>query len=166
MRYIVFHSVIFLLFVSFLASCSLFFESGTDHLKSDLYKINFESKGWETIDPDVADFAFANYKTGQIFTSNSLCKKYQSTPLNELTNNLTSGIQDLKIIKRKNTYFHKRAAQKLHASGKLDGVPVKFSSLTMKKNRCTYDFILISPMKYSNNHLQIFSSILKSISFR
>lgn len=131
--------------LSYLLSCSLL-TSDPRELKSKNYSVEIlEGGGWKTIPPDLSDFAFINEDSGAVFTTNSICKKYQTSSLDILFDNILSGIEELKIIYKKKVSFAKRAALMAHATGMIDGVTTNFYVLTFKRNRCTYDFILISP---------------------
>jgi hypothetical protein len=115
--------------------------------KSKSYDLKFQDSDWKRIEPDTSDYAFLNSKTNSIIMVNSLCKKYEATSLKHLTSNILAGIQDIKVEDRLEKTYFSRSALVTHVSGSFDGVPVFLTITTIAKNRCTYDFILISRTK-------------------
>jgi len=118
--------------------------SSQDLRKSETYKINFENSAWSEIEPDQSDYAFLKKKTKSIIMVNSYCKKYDSTSLKLLTSNLLAGINEIKVENRTERKFFDRKTLISQITGKLDGVDLYLTVATLSKNRCIYDFVLIS----------------------
>lgn len=163
-------SILILLFSIFtLSSCALFGNSDPRADKSREYQIEFSDSLWTSISPDVADTAFLNNATGSIITSNSQCKKYEKTSLDQLAENILrgSGIEGLEIIEKKPTTFSEREAMRVIAQGKADGVKTYLSILTLRKNRCVYDFILVSNTEKSfKKDQKAFEVFLKTVKIK
>ena len=91
---------------------------------------------------------------------NSLCKKYDNSSLTNLQKNLLSGLDNIRIINREDVSLYNRKAIKLTANARLDGVLVYLDVYTVKKNRCVYDFVLISSSQnkiaIDRNDFQVF----------
>ena len=152
-----------LLFIIVLVySCS---SSKPEDLKSKDYSYTFNQSGWKDIDSQGADKAYLNENNGSIIMLNSLCKKYDSTGLDVLSNNFLSGITRLEILEKKSVTYKDRAAYTLLSQGKLDGVTVYLNTLTMHRNHCTYDFALISPVKVNETDLKTYQNLLDKIKF-
>jgi hypothetical protein len=96
---------------------------------------------------------------------NSLCKKYDSSGLDVLSNNFLTGLTDLEIIEKKSVPYKGREAIALLSKGKLDGVLVFLNTLTSNRNHCTYDFVLISPIKVNEDDLKTYQALLESVKF-
>lgn len=112
-------------------------------------RINFLSSNWKPLTPDTADYAVQNPVTSSIITANSMCKKYDSTSLKHLTINIMSGVEEPETLHTQTLMFSGREALKTSIKGKLDGVITYMDIMTVRKNRCVYDFILISPSSQS-----------------
>ena len=99
---------------------------------------------WVEMNAEGSDYALRNKKTKSIFLFNSACRKYEASSLSSLTSSILSGIDDLQIIKQETVYYQEREAAEVSASGKLDGVVRFFRIVTIQKNNCIYDYVLIS----------------------
>ncbi len=142
------HSIILTLALVLCTSCSLLVGgSGSSDVKSENLRINFLSSNWRPITPDTADYAVQNPVTGSVITANSMCKKYDSTSMKHLTINILSGVESVEVLTTEEWTFSGREALTTNIKGKLDGVETYMSIVTTRKNRCVYDFILISPTR-------------------
>jgi hypothetical protein len=127
-----------------LVSCSFFIGRDADEFKSDHYSLNFSQSNWKSISADDSDYAFMKEESKSIIFINSFCKKHDATTLDHLVSHLLSGIEDLKVEEKLSYSLFGREAIQAKANGKLDGVQSYFQMYVVNKNRCTYDFILIS----------------------
>lgn len=93
---------------------------------------------------EASDYALENIKTKSFFILNSACRKYEASNLNTLTSSILSGIENLNIIEKKNSFYQGREAAEVVASGTLDGIQRFFRIITIHKNNCIYDYVLIS----------------------
>ncbi|MFA6238978.1 MAG: hypothetical protein WC635_16695 [Bacteriovorax sp.] len=113
---------------------------------------------WSEIDSEGSDYALQNNETNSIFLLNSSCRKYEGSTLNALTNSLLTGLEDVKILEKKNVQYQNREAAEVSATGKLDGVSRYFKIVTLQKNSCIYDYVLITT---NDKNLEIDSAALK-----
>lgn len=142
------HSIILTLALVLSTSCSLLVGgSGSGDVKSENLRINFLSSNWRPITPDTADYAVQNPVSGSVITANSMCKKYDSTSLKHLTINILSGVESVEVLSTQTSAFRGRESLQTVIKGKLDGVTTYMDIVTVRKNRCVYDFILISPSR-------------------
>ena len=115
---------------------------------------------WKQISGEGSDFALTNSSTKSIFLFNSSCRKYEGSNLNSLTSSLLSGIDELSILDKKNIFIQERDATEVSASGKIDGVQRFLKIVTIQKNSCIYDYVLISTnpknMSSDSNYLSQF----------
>lgn len=77
-------------------------------------------------------------------TINSLCGKYDSTSLKQLTYNILGGLDEPKIESSQAVEYNNREALRSRATARIDGVEVFLTVKILRKNECLYDFILIS----------------------
>lgn len=99
---------------------------------------------WSEISSEGSDYALQNNKTKSIFLFNSSCRKYEGSTLNALTTSILTGIEDVKITEKKNIFHQDREAAEVSANGKIDGISRYFKIITVQKNNCIYDYVLIS----------------------
>jgi hypothetical protein len=151
-----------LVIILLLYSCS---SSKPDDLKSKEYSYSLSSSEWNSINPQGADKTYVHNNHGSIIMINSLCKKYDSSGLDVLSNNFLTGLTDLEIIEKKSVPYKGREAIALLSKGKLDGVLVFLNTLTSNRNHCTYDFVLISPIKVNEDDLKTYQALLESVKF-
>jgi hypothetical protein len=113
---------------------------------------------WNEINSEGSDYALNNQKTKSIFLFNSSCRKYEGSTLNALTSSILTGIENVKITERKNVFYQERESVEVTAFGNLDGVTRYFKIITIQKNSCIYDYVLIST---NNKNLELDSVDLK-----
>ena len=99
---------------------------------------------WMSINSEGSDFALQNNKSKSLFLLNSACRKNDSSSLDTLIASILTGLEDVTFIENKIVTYQEREAVEVVASGKLDGVIRFFKIVTIKKNNCIYDYILIS----------------------
>lgn len=137
----------FIIIISILTACSS--DSGaykkSDRVLNSLLK-NPPSP-WNEINSEGSDYALINSKSKSIFLFNSACRKFESSNLSNLTSSLLSGIENIEILDRKSSTLNDRDAVEVLVSGKLDGVQRFFKIITIQKNSCIYDFMLIAKNK-------------------
>lgn len=99
---------------------------------------------WKEISAESSDYALENAQTKSLFILNSACRKYEASNLNALTSSILAGIENLSIRERKTSFYQEREAAEVTASGTLDGIQRFFKIITIHKNNCIYDYVLIS----------------------
>jgi hypothetical protein len=151
-----------------ICSCSVFNgnDNGTYKKNNDITNpfLKDASSPWENIKSEGSDFALQNKKSKSIFLFNSACRKFEASSLNALTSSLLTGIDDIEIIKRSNINFKDREAQEIKAIGKVDGVKTFFNIVTLQKNYCIYDYVIISTtLKKLDADYEIYKSFINRI---
>lgn len=156
-----------ILFLSFfLLYCSCATDNGLYKKSSSVVnqlKIEIPNP-WSEISTEESDYALQNKNTKSLFLFNSACRKYEASTLSALTSSMLAGIEDVKITE-KNTVTHQgRDAVEVAANGKLDGVLRFFKIVTIQKNNCIYDYVLISTnQKNLSNDSSAFKLFLQRI---
>lgn len=142
-----------------LTSCSMIIAKPEGESNKS-YNIQFKSHGWEEINPDSSDFAFANKSSKSTILAQSYCKKYQASSLEVLSNNILNGINNLQTLEKKEVFTFGRQGIQSVASGFIDGVKVYLEMVNIQKDSCLYDFILISTslenLKKDHNDFETF----------
>lgn len=133
-------------------------------IKSEVISINFKQNGWSKIKADLADFAFKHRSSKSILLVNSLCRKYDRTTLEQLTDNILAGLQQIKITKQEERKLFGRSSLRSQAHGQLDGVTTNMLFEVVKRDRCIYDFALITESKTIDaNLIADFDRLLSSV---
>lgn len=138
-----------IIFISLILLSSCATDSGV-YKKSNSINNQLAGKApapWIEMNSEGSDFALQNKKTKSIFLLNSSCRKYEASNLNALTSSILTGLDDIKIIEKKNVYYQEREAASVSASGKLDGILRFIKVITIQKNNCIYDYVLIATNK-------------------
>lgn len=133
------------------SSCALLFPDRTAP-KSANYVVTPPDSPWHKLevgeDPNSleslrADLAYENPSTGAIISINSLCRKYNHSTLEALTQNLVRGIDNRKILQMRERTLDKVTALDSLFEGVVDKVPLHIRTVVLIKNSCTYDFIYV-----------------------
>lgn len=130
--------------ITLLNSCSLLVPSPPENEKSEHYSIHFSRKGWEEINPDISDHAYIHRESNSIVLVNSMCKKYEASSYNHLISNMLSGFEDIKYERKEEINLFGRKASRFKIKASLDGIMTYFIFISVRKNRCLYDFALIT----------------------
>lgn len=156
------HSLLMTLSCIF-SSCSMLIGGGDTHTKHEDYSFTIDSKVWMSTEKDQSDYAYVNPDTGNHIIVNSICKKYDKVPLGELHQNLLSGISKIKIDNEKTFKLQDRNARKIAGKGEMDGVDFHFNIITLKKNRCTFDLLLIGNQDFNLQEEKSFEKMLNTL---
>lgn len=97
---------------------------------------------------------------GTVITVNATCNTETDAPLDVLTNHLLFGLTDREFADRSLIRFDGREAQRTTLTAKLDGVPVRMTTLVLKKNWCVYDLVYAAPPSSFERHLAEFEQLL------
>ncbi len=130
--------------------------------KSENYSLDRLPSYWTKIENTKADAAHLSQKTGATIFINSLCEKYNSTPLSILTQNLLRGVDDLEIMTEEDVTLASRKSLHTIAIGKLDGVAVKMNMYVLRKNFCIYDFTYSAKKEQYNTNVKDFETLVHS----
>ena len=87
--------------------------------------------------PEV-DAAWKNSKNGNVISYISDCQDPSDPPLEQITAGVVNALSELKILEEQTTTMQEREARRVHASGKVDGVPTEIDLLAFKRNHCIY----------------------------
>ena len=99
---------------------------------------------WVEMNSEGSDYALRSKNTKSIFLFNSACRKYEASSLSSLTSSILAGIEEVKIVQQNTAFYQEREAVEVSAFGKLDGIVRFFRIVTIQKNNCIYDYVLIS----------------------
>ncbi len=116
-------------------------------LKKDLYyKVGALPEDWQKLDVHAKAAAFHNKGLGATISTDAFCgSAFEDAPLKTLTGQLFAGTAKHSIVSEREFQLDGRGALRTVSTGEVDGVPLKFDSVVIKKNNCTIDFVYMSP---------------------
>jgi hypothetical protein len=149
--------VIFITFIILLNSCSIakfakyYAGADSDSSSGSLHGLYYEKEEttyiigslpdtWKKLAIKGGDLAFLNPEDNSTVTVNSTCDKNKiKYNLKALSNTLLIGIDDKKLIESsERTVSGEVSLQRIY-EGNLSGVPIKISTVVVKKGDCIYD---------------------------
>ncbi len=112
-----------------------------------------------------SDRLWISTESGNSISYLSDCGGAQEPSLEQLENEALASLVDLKIVQTEKFPYNSREALKTIAEGKVDGVKVKLSLLTLKKNNCNYTLIyggIAKTFDKEQKHFQTFIDNFKA----
>lgn len=109
-----------------------------------------------------ADGAWQNKSNGNSISYLSTCNDPTDPSLESVTQDLFSGLSDLKIVTNYSRTFNGRDALESEVEGQLDGVPTRISSIVFKKNNCLYTLSYIGVARFFAEDKDKFEEFKKS----
>ncbi len=101
---------------------------------------------WHPIDVDGALLAFRDDTDTATIAINGRCGlDGDDVPLEALTHHLFLHFTDRKLVRQEQLELDGRAALRTELSASLDGVPLQYRVVVLKKDTCVYDFMLMGP---------------------
>lgn len=125
------------------------------------YTIGGLPETWKRIEIEGGDLAFLNQRDNSTITVNSTCNKNKTKySLKALSNTLLIGIDDKKLIKSsERTVSGEIALQRIY-EGNISGVPIKISTVVVKKGDCLYDMSYSSTRDKFDNRFGEFNEFV------
>lgn len=87
--------------------------------------------------PEV-DAAWKNERNGNVISYLSDCGDPTDPPLGQVVQGVLAGLSDIKTIEETTPMIQGREGQRVHAAGKVDGVPTEIDLMAFKRNHCIY----------------------------
>ncbi len=159
-----------LLLVGVLSSCSLLFPDRTAP-KSSSYLVTPPPEPWKKLhvgddanstETLQADIAYENPDTGAMISLSTLCRKYNTTSLRELSLSLVRGIDDRQVRKEEERLISGVHALDTTYEGLVDKVHLLIHTVVLVKDYCTYDFIYVAVPSREKNSAETFEQFIQS----
>ena len=116
------------------------------------YRIGTLPNSWKRNNIEGGDLAYNNTQFDATMTVNSTCnEKKKNYSLKALSESLLIGIQGKEALEREEIIVDGQKALKTIYIGRLDNVPIKITTVVLKKGICIYDFTYAS----SPEHFEI-----------
>lgn len=133
-------------------------------VKSDKYTYQNPGSPFKKVDPDNADHAWRNSKTGNTIAVISECSTSRDPELSTLESESVQALSAVKISSSKEMIFNDREALRSTAEGTIDGVSVKIDVLNFKKSSCMYSLTYFGRSKGFQADQNEFENFLKGFS--
>lgn len=115
------------------------------------FRVGPISPAWRTIDADGALIAFRDDAAEASIALNGRCGlDGDDVPLEALTHHLFLHFTDATLVKQQRFELAGRAALRTELTAALDGVPMHYVVVVLKKNTCVYDFMFVNPEGRAN----------------
>ena len=104
--------------------------------------------GWRRIDLDSGGLPSLGFRDdaadSSVIVSGRCGIRADDAPLEALTNHLLIGTTEREYVKDETMPFDGREARHTVVRAKLDGVPMAYSIVVLKKDGCVYDFVRVA----------------------
>lgn len=134
----VFFIFILSIFAAVLCGCVTVKLAGETGKKASNVELREPKKPFEKDSRPEVDAAWKNGRNGNVISYISDCNDPSDPPLNQILAGVLGGLTDLKTLKEETPIILGREGQRVHASGKVDGVPTEIDLLAFKRNHCIY----------------------------
>ncbi len=136
-----------------LASCGLIASACAANFKNDTFRdgpVAFRvpqvPATWRRIKVEGESLAFRDSREEATISINGECgKSAPDVPLEALVHHLFLQFTDRQLLSQERFMLDGRGALRTELRASLDGVPMHFVAIVMKKNGCVYDFVNINP---------------------
>ncbi|MBX3039490.1 MAG: hypothetical protein KF789_02130 [Bdellovibrionaceae bacterium] len=125
-------------------------------------KWNAPASPFENLNDTAIDQAWMSKKTGNTISYLSECSSTADRSLESLQSEALNVLTKLQVQEEKNLDFNGRRALLVTARGEVDGVAVKMSLLTLKKNDCNYSLTYSGLEKTFDAETSFFQKFLDS----
>jgi hypothetical protein len=120
------------------------FDGHVYHQGDLFFRVGPIPSAWHPIDVDGALLAFRDDAAPATIAVNGRCGlDGDDVPLEALTHHLFLHFTDRKLVSQERLELDGRAALRTELTAALDGVPLRYRVVVMKKDTCVYDFMLM-----------------------
>jgi hypothetical protein len=116
---------------------------------------------FEKMDKSRADGAWQNKNNGSTISYFSTCNDPSDPPLDSVSTELFSDLNNFHIVRQEPTRFNGREALDSEVEGTVEGVNTRIRSMVFKKNGCLYSLTLVGLGKQFEEDRPRFSEFLK-----
>jgi hypothetical protein len=120
--------------------------------------------GWDRRGRGESDRAFA-LPSGNVVSLVSSCNRNPDAPLDVLTRHLLIGTRQVKILSRAKTKFGENEGLHSKIVATLEGKPFHLELFVLAKDKCVFDFSLISPKEIPASDSKAFETFIASFHY-
>lgn len=130
-----------------LAGCGASFQGDVYRDGPLAFRVGPVPEDWERVTLSGSRLAFRDAKDEATIGVNARCgKDANDVPLRALTRHLFLQFGDCEIESEQALQLDGRGALRTELTASLDGVPMHFVAVVMKKDGCVYDFVDVTPL--------------------
>lgn len=142
------------------ASCVTVKLGGENGKKASGVELNEPGKPFEKESRDDVDSAWKNPRNGNVISYLSDCGDPTDPSLDQIVAGVLAGLVELKVQDESAPTMQGREAKRVHAGGKVDGVPTEIELLAYKRNHCIYILSYVGVKKSFNEDREAFDSFI------
>lgn len=120
--------------------------------------------GWSRQSRGDSDYAY-RLPSGNVVTLVSSCNRNPDAPLDVLTRHLLMGTRDVAVKKREKMTLGSNEGLHSQVLAKLQGHPFHLEVFVLTKNRCVFDFALMSPEQITESDSAGFKEFVTSFKY-
>ncbi len=129
--------------------------------RSDKFRYSNPASPFEKISSEQADLAWQNSRSGNTIAVLSECSESKDSSLQTLEGETAQALSSYQVTKTNEIKFQGRDALRSNIEGLVDGISVKMSILTFKKNSCAYTLTYLGRAKGFEKDLPSFETFLQ-----
>lgn len=121
------------------------YKSSVVLLKQGSYRVGELGQTWSRLLLKQKTLAFRAPDKSATIATNAFCgENFDDAPLEVLARHLYIGVEGLNVESQKELVLDGRRALSTVWNGRMDGVPVKLETVSVKKDECLFDFYYIT----------------------
>ncbi|MBI4365690.1 MAG: hypothetical protein HY543_02610 [Deltaproteobacteria bacterium] len=123
------------------------YRHGTVYLtRAVSYRVGELPEGWRRLRTRARAISFHHAATGATISTDAFCgAAYEDLPLPSLMGHLFAGFPTERIVSTRSMRLAGREALRQVSHRTIDGVPLRFDAVVLKKHECLFDFVLMTP---------------------
>lgn len=166
------HRIVGFVFVSLLCSACLFgpsrgskvlgYHDGAVLLTSGgRYDVGRLPAGWDEWTRHGSTVRFRHADTGAMITTSAYCgASFEDLALPMLMGQLFAGIPPLAVEPPRTLSLDGRPALRARSRRAVDGVPLQYDAVIVKKHGCSFDFLLVTPPVHTATTTLVFETFV------
>lgn len=137
--------------------------SATDLERASGYRVQ-APESWSRTRGGESDRAFQT-PTGNVVSLVSSCNNNPDAPLDVLTRHLLIGTRGVKVVSREKAKFGNNEGLLSKVIAQLEGKPFHLELFVLAKEKCVFDFSLISPNEIAESDSKEFGTFIESFNY-
>lgn len=144
-----------------LTACAIFGGGDDPAVKNLSVKVAAPPSPFEVITTTNADHLWQSRRTGNTIAINSACLEKNKEDLSSLEHGILEGVDHVNQVKEEKITVDGAPAERTHAEGKTEGVPISIELVTIKKENCTYDLAYVARTVTYKSELEVFNKFVE-----
>src|ERR1700677_3055787 len=142
-------------------ACALFGGGDDEPVKNFNVKTVPPPYPYEEIGAGSVDHVWQSRKTGNTIAYNSSCVEKNREDLHSLEKGVFSGVDNVKVTKETKMTVDNVPADRTHAEGQTEKIPISIDLIVIEKNNCTYDLAYVARTATFDAELDLFNTFVE-----